>query len=358
MRRLFAPDTRFTTLAVLTTGAVLAIKWRALAQAAHNLLVPLGSSFSLASLAAALAVATASIVVQRRRRGRRTNLRLLRRALFPRWLTHSASTRTDIGFLVLNNLATGALIGWALISLPAVGGLVTRTLTAHFGPPPAPCLPPFATDIAVSVVLFLAYEFAYWLDHFVSHKIPLFWEFHRVHHTAETLTPLTVFRIHPVESIKFYNIGVLVMAPAGACAAWLAGRPGQGLTLGGANIFFIALLFVTGHLQHSHVWIAATGWLGRLFASPAHHQLHHSTNPAHFGHNLGSGLAVFDWMFGTLLIPTAERQHLVFGVEPGLSDPHTVTGALVTPFVRAARLLPRATHRATTPATTEAQPVS
>ena len=338
MRRLFAPDTRFTTLAVLTTLPVLAIKWRALAQAAHDLFLPLSSAFSLASLAAALAIAAASIAVQRRSRGRRTSLALLRRALFPRWLTHSASTRTDLGFLALNNLATGALIGWALISLPAIGGCVTHALTTRFGPPPAPRLPAAATDIAVAIVLFLAYEFAYWLDHFISHKIPLFWEFHRVHHTAETLTPLTVFRIHPVESIKFYNIGVLVMAPAGACAAYLAGRPGQGLTLDGANIFFIALLFVTGHLQHSHVWIAATGWLGRLFASPAHHQLHHSTNPAHFGHNLGSGLAVFDWAFGTLLIPTAKRQHLVFGVEPGQASPHTITGALVTPFVRAARV--------------------
>ncbi len=346
MRRLFAPETRFTTLAVLTALPVLAIKWRALAHAAGALLLPFGSAFSLASLAAALAIAATTIALRRRpNRGpaaRPLTLRLLRRALFPRWLTHSASTRADVGFFALNNLATGALIGWALFSVDAVGGFVTHALTARFGPPPPPHLPAFATDFAVAVIMFLAYEFAYWLDHFLSHKIPLFWEFHRVHHTAETLTPLTVFRIHPVESIKFYNIGVLIMAPAGACAAYLAGRPGQGLTLDGANIFFIAVLFIVGHLQHSHMWIAATGPLGRLFCSPAHHQLHHSADPAHFGHNLGSGLAVFDWAFGTLLIPTAARQHLTFGVEAGQASPHTITGGLVTPFVRAAGLLRRA----------------
>ncbi len=340
--RLFSPDARFATLALLTALPVVVIKWRALVIAGRSLLLAPGSSFSLVSLGAALLVAAASIALQRWARGRRLSWRLLRRALFPRWLTHSASTRTDLGYLLLNNLATGAMIGWALFSFPVVAGWTHAALVARLGPAPAPPMGPLATDCAVTVFMFLAYEFAYWLDHFLSHKVPLLWEFHRVHHTAETLSPLTVFRVHPVESLKFYNIGVLVIAPAGALAAYALGRPSQGWLLGGANVIFIALVCLTGHLQHSHVWIAFTGPLGRVFCSPAHHQLHHSANPEHFGRNLGSGLAVFDWTFGTLLMPTRQRQKLVFGVEPGQASPHTITGALVTPFTRAWGLRPRA----------------
>ena len=57
------------------------------------------------------------------------------------------------------------------------------------------------------------------------------------------------------------------------------------------------------HLQHSHMWISFRGLLGRVFISPAHHQVHHSDNPKHFNTNYGSCLALWDWMFGTLYVP-------------------------------------------------------
>ena len=61
------------------------------------------------------------------------------------------------------------------------------------------------------------------------------------------------------------------------------------------------------HLQHSHMWIAFRGMLGRIFVSPAHHQVHHSDNPKHFDKNFGSCLALWDWMFGTLDHGTGPR---------------------------------------------------
>ena len=151
---------------------------------------------------------------------------------------------------------------------------------------------------------------------------------------AETLTPLTSARVHPIESLKFGNILILATAPLNAVGHDMLGSATAGWTLGGTNLFLILGVCLVGHLQHSHVWIAFSGGLGRLVASPAHHQLHHSADPAHFGRNLGSTLTVFDWLFGTLLLPTRERPPLVFEVEGG-GTPHTITGGLVTPFVRA-----------------------
>jgi sterol desaturase/sphingolipid hydroxylase (fatty acid hydroxylase superfamily) len=79
--------------------------------------------------------------------------------------------------------------------------------------------------------------------------------------------------------------------------------------------------------------------MGRLLMSPAHHQIHHSRDPAHFNKNLGSCLALWDWMFGTLYIPAAEREPLDFGVEPDREHAHTVRGELIAPFGRGMALL-------------------
>ena len=73
-----------------------------------------------------------------------------------------------------------------------------------------------------------------------------------------------------------------------------------------------------------------------MIMSPAHHQIHHSTNPVHFDKNFGAHLAVMDWLAGTLHVPSKEPEKLTFGVEPDGTDPHSVTGTLIAPLVRAA----------------------
>ena len=297
-------------------SAALGVLWTELSRV---LLSP-GSQFSLLSLASALVIAAGVFAHQQRARGRQVRFKVLVRALFPRRILRSASSRADLGFALLNIFATGALIGWALLSATAV---------SHW------------TQAGMTVLLFLVYEFAYWLDHWLSHAVPVLWEFHRVHHTAETLSPLTVFRVHPVESLKFANISALLLGLAHGAASWLIGGPAHEAAISGSNVVLLAFIFTTIHLQHSHVWIAFTGPWGRVFASPAHHQIHHSADPAHFGKNLGSCLALFDWLFGTLRIPSRERERLVFGVEPGQESPHTLVGGLVSPFVRAGATLKR-----------------
>ena len=302
------------------------------------LLAP-GSQFSLLSLASAFIVAGVVIARRRRARGRRVRLKVLARALFPRRVLASASSRADLGFMLLNIFATGALIGWALISYAAVSHWAQAGLSGLLGVRGPSGAPPWVVAAGMTVIGFLAYEFAYWLDHWLSHSVPVLWEFHRVHHTAETLSPVTVFRVHPVESLKFYNISALILGLTHGTATWLVGGPAHEIAISGSNIILLAFIFATIHLQHSHVWIAFTGVWGRLLASPAHHQIHHSTNPADFGRNLGSCLMLFDWLFGTLRIPDRDREPLVFGVEPGADSPHSVVGGLITPFIRAASLL-------------------
>jgi len=305
-----------------------------------------GSGFSLLSLTCALMIAAGFLLVRRGRKGRPLPApRVLTRALFPRWLIGHASMRADIGFLLLNTLAAGALIGWGLFSAETIARTVAHGLDSHLGSVALLHLSPFWSGAILTLAMFVAYDFAYWVDHWFKHKIPLLWEFHRVHHTAEVLSPLTNFRMHPVDSLVFANIIAVALGVTHGIGLHVFGSGTQEVMLSGSNIILVGFVFATVHLQHSHIGIRfGTRW-GKVLFSPAHHHIHHSADRAHFDSNLGACLAIWDWMFGTLILPESVTGKLSFGADV-TSDrytPHTVAGSLVWPFVRAARrLLPRA----------------
>lgn len=303
------------------------------------LLFGLGSQFSIASLFSALCVAALFLLLKRRRSRGDIRLSVMLRALFPRALFRSASCRADLGFLTLNTFVFPAAIAWAVVSSHAIGGWTAEALAGALGPRRATSWDPRLTQAIVTVCLFLAYELAYWCDHALSHRVPFLWEFHKVHHTAERLSPLTNARVHPVDSAVFANFVAVYTGLTAGVLTYLFEHTAEGLTIGGANAIEIVFLFAVVHLQHSHFWIAFTGPLGRLFLSPAHHQIHHSDDPAHFNKNFGSCLSVWDWMFGTLHMPAKERERLVFGAGPRLASNHAVLHALVSPLAHAVRRL-------------------
>ena len=296
-----------------------------------------GSHISLLSLASAFLIAFAALVLRRLRKGRRLRLRPLMRALFPKRIVMSRSSLADLGYFYFNLFVFGIVFGWALLSYETLSRNVDAGLTAAFGVmPPAP-LPGFVSRAIITVMLFLAYELGYWLNHYLSQRIPFLWEFHKVHHSATALTPLTNFRVHPVYMCIFLNILAVCIGLANGVGDYLLGQPAPQFGLSDTNIILVFFIYLYVHLQHSQLWIAFTGWLGRVFMSPAHHQIHHSRNPAHFNKNLGSCLALWDWMFGTLYIPSAAREAFEFGVEPDRPHAHTIRGEFVAPFVRAAQ---------------------
>jgi len=297
-----------------------------------TLLVSPGSSFSLASLVSALSVAIAFLVLRRPPRKKRVNYRVLFRALFPRWLRR-ASFKADVRFLLLNVFAFGLLLGWTVVSLQLVSATVAGVLASMFGVRATAPMNDFTSRSIATLCLFLAYELAYWIDHYLSHRIPLLWEFHKVHHTAEVLSPLTNFRMHPIDSVIFSNIvSIFVGTTAGVLNYLHCGSP---FLIDGENVILLAFFFVTIHLQHSHVWIATTGVLGRVILSPAHHQIHHSDNPLHFDKNFGAALSLWDWLFGTLYVPSARREKLNFGIGVRAPTHHTAVGSLLVPFALA-----------------------
>ncbi len=300
-----------------------------------KLLFSLGSHFSLTSLAAALAIAAGFYAWQRHKRGRKVRLRTIWHALFPRHIVESPSNQADIGYLFFNVFVFGIVLGWAILSYQFVTNGIIAGLVALFGPVTPSSLPPLVSRSVVTLMLFLAYELGYWFNHWLSHKVPLLWEFHKVHHSAEVLTPLTNFRVHPVYTWIFANILALSAAIANGLGNYMFGNTAHQYALADTNMILVLFIHAYVHLQHSHMWISFTGVLGRIFVSPAHHQVHHSADPKHFNKNFGSCLALWDWMFGTLYVPGKEREKLTFGF-PGRADAHTVKGELVAPLIDAA----------------------
>jgi sterol desaturase/sphingolipid hydroxylase (fatty acid hydroxylase superfamily) len=293
------------------------------------------AQFSLASLLSALCVAILFVALTRERKRKQIKLKVLLRAIFPRRLLRSASSRADVGFFFFNSFLATALFGWAILSYHLVSTTANAALVSAFGATQPTSLSEVQSAGILTVALFLAYELGYWLDHYLSHKIPILWEFHKVHHSAEVLSPLTNFRVHPVDTLVFYNILALIMGGTGGLVNYWLGKPTPFFTIANSNVLMLVFFFLIGHLQHSHFWIAFTGLWGRLFLSPAHHQIHHSTNPIHFDKNLGSCLGVWDWLFGTLYVPGRTREKLSFGVEPKSQHAHTATGGLITPLYNA-----------------------
>lgn len=299
-----------------------------------DLLFSAGSDFSINSLLCALAVAVTFLTWRRLRRGRRLRPRALARALFPRRILRNPSTVADIGYFLFNVFVFGAIVVVAGVSYQFLTNGVLSGLVAVFGKPAPTSWPEWASRSVITVMMFLAYELGYWIDHYLKHRVPFLWEVHKVHHTAEVLTPLTTFRMHPLDTYVFGNILAITAAIANGVGAYLFGDTTHQYALSGSNIILVVFIHVYVHLQHTHVWIAFRGLLGRIFLSPAHHQVHHSTNPVHFNKNLGSCLAIWDWLFGTLHVPSKTPEKLSFGVQPVREDAHTITGEFIVPFGR------------------------
>lgn len=188
-----------------------------------------------------------------------------------RWITGFA--------LFASNRATVWLMAW-LIAIPSVA----LWAQGHgFGLFNQISLPLWAEILTT----FLLFDFALWLQHLLTHKVPLLWQFHKVHHADPDIDVSTAIRFHPGE-IAFsvlWKCGWVVMLGASApivlaFEAWLA-----------ANAAF------------NHGNLALPNWLDRplrwLLVTPDMHLVHHSDLRDEQQRNYGFALTVWDRLFGT-----------------------------------------------------------
>jgi sterol desaturase/sphingolipid hydroxylase (fatty acid hydroxylase superfamily) len=154
-------------------------------------------------------------------------------------------------------------------------------------------------------------DYTLYVWHVLTHRVPFLWRFHVVHHADLDLSATTALRFHFAEMLlsvpwRAAQVLLLGIGPR-TLSCW------QKATL--AEIVF----------HHSNLRLPARveRHLVRLIVTPRMHGIHHSTVREETDSNWSSGLTVWDWLHGTLLLDVPQ-QDIDIGV-PAWRDPKELT---------------------------------
>jgi sterol desaturase/sphingolipid hydroxylase (fatty acid hydroxylase superfamily) len=220
------------------------------------------------------------------------------RYTFPWGLITNKSTRRDVVFSVINHITepftvAPLVIGTAGASLSVYACL--GWLFGDFAPRPASTGVWLATLLAVLFVQ----DFTTWLTHWAEHKVPVMWEIHKVHHSLETMTPISNRRHHPWQLVWEGGVsGVLAGLTLGVSAYVFQTHVVDNALLG-VDAYYIASVLSFYHLRHSHIPLHYGRW-EKWFLSPSQHQLHHSLEVRDWDRNFGLLTSFWDRLFGTI----------------------------------------------------------
>ena len=192
---------------------------------------------------------------------------------------------------------------------------------------------PIIVIISFTTFQFTIDDFSKYIIHRFMHRWPILWSLHKVHHSATVLTPMTVFRTHPLEGIIFSLRSSLTQAISISSFIFLFGNNVDLLTILGVNIFVFLFNVLGSNLRHSHIGIRYWKWVEFIFISPAQHQLHHSIAREHHDKNFGAALAIWDWLFGSLH-HSVEFDTLELGISKNQKDEtHNLKDLYLNPFI-------------------------
>jgi len=248
-------------------------------------------------------------------RGREQLQQLVRRDY---WLQRDSVI--DLALLLFNNFLKVSLLVPLLFTQLSGTVWVINHYQHWFGMGPHWQAPTVALSASFTLLFFLFDDFSRFILHWLLHRLPWLWHFHKVHHTATNLTPFTLYRVHPVEMVLYYVRSLALFSVLSGSFIYLFQGSISGWEILGANVFAFAFNALGANLRHSPIAVHF-GSLERWFISPAQHQLHHSAAAEHANKNLGSALAVWDRYFGSWL-PGRHANNLMFGLaEPSAPAP-------------------------------------
>ena len=233
-----------------------------------------------------------------------------KRALRP---VHRSKIRRDARNLTIAVLA-GAVMQAA--EVPVAFKLAELTQAKGWGILPCTPLPAIARSIAG--ILLLDYTLYWW--HFLTHRVPGLWRFHRVHHLDLEMDATTALRFH------FGEIAISVLFRA----AQMVGIGPTVATVAVWQMFlFLCILF---HHSNVRLPLAVERKLARIVVTPRLHGIHHSIAPEQVNSNWSSGLSVWDWLHATLRTDTAQSD-IELGVRGFLKEEQVTLGkALALPL--------------------------
>ena len=252
----------------------------------------------------------------------------IRENLFNKRLWFHPSATLDYRYFVVALFIKGFVIVPMMISAFEINRYILEGIYTLFGYREFLHVDRVYLAFFYTLALFMVSDFTrYWL-HRAEHSLPLLWRFHKVHHSAEVLNPLTFYRVHPVENILFGLRYALSTGVVTALFSYFFGPSLHVVDLLGANLFVFIFSLMGSNLRHSHVALSYGTFFEKIFISPSAHQIHHSKTGMHS--NFGGYLAIWDTLFAT----KANTLHVTSPF--GLNEPfeHTLRSVLLTPFYK------------------------
>jgi sterol desaturase/sphingolipid hydroxylase (fatty acid hydroxylase superfamily) len=226
-----------------------------------------------------------------------------------RWITNWSVTILDALTLRALALAMPFLAVGAALDAEAQGWGLFNTIS----------LPLWLEVVVVVLIL----DFAIWLQHLVTHKLPILWRIHRMHHADVDMDVTTAIRFHPIEIAlsMMLKIGLVYLLGPAAIAV----------------VMFEIILNGTAMFNHSN--LALPGWLDRplrmILVTPDMHRVHHSVHRHEHDSNYGFSLSVWDRLFRTYIAqPEAGHAEMQVGLEWQDERPSRLGWSLALPFAR------------------------
>lgn len=180
------------------------------------------------------------------------------------------------------------------------------------------------------LLLFIAEDFVYYIEHTVDHYCRLFWAVHVTHHSSPEFNLTTGFRSSVFQPlyrfIYFIPLAALGFKPADI-------------------IFMYALTQIYGILVHTQFVQKMPVWFEVLFVSPSHHRVHHASNIIYLDKNMGMCLIIWDKLFGTFQAELP-NEPVQYGLTKPLQNPFHPTNIVLHEWQQIGKDLQRNTSYA------------
>lgn len=178
--------------------------------------------------------------------------------------------------------------------------------------------------LLAGAIAFVVLDFAVWLEHVASHKVPLLWRIHRMHHVDTGFDVTTGLRFHPLEILLSMVWKAAVVVALGAPVI--------------AVLVFEIVLNGTSMFNHSNARLPLRldAVLRLIMVTPDMHRVHHSTIRAETDSNYGFNFPFWDWLFQTYRAQPSRGHD---GMDIGLGswrgeEPRRLVWSLLFPFRR------------------------
>ena len=226
-----------------------------------------------------------------------------------RWVTNWGLTLINTATLRLMTLALPLLAVGAALDAARLGWGLFNALAW-----------PAWVEVTLAILIL---DLAIWAQHLITHKVPLLWRLHRVHHADRDMDVTTAIRFHPVEIALSMGLKIGLVYLLGPAAL--------------AVVLFEIILNGTAMFNHANLRLppALDRALRLVLVTPDMHRVHHSVHRHEHDSNYGFSLSIWDRLFGTYVPQPADgHDDMTVGLRWQDDRPARLSWSLRLPFVR------------------------